>query len=116
MIVVEDWHAACARALADGFIVLDLLTGIDRGDAVEVVARFVDPGTAGECILSTLVGPDGIPSICDIHPGAGWHEREPAEMFGVTFSGSPDPRPLLLRSMPEIPPLRKAAVLRTEPA
>ena len=33
-------------------------------------------------------------------------------MFGVRFEGHPDPRPLLLRTVPAIPPLRKASALR----
>lgn len=39
---------------------------------------------------------------------AGWLERETAEMFGVRFSGHPDPRPLLLpEDMDDTFPLRK---------
>ncbi len=37
-----------------------------------------------------------IPSVASVWRGAGWHEREGAELFGVTFSGHPDLRHLLL--------------------
>ncbi len=37
-----------------------------------------------------------IPSVTGVWSGADWHEREGAELFGVTFTGHPDPRHLLL--------------------
>ncbi len=52
-----------------------------------------------------------IPSIVDIYPGASWHERETAEMFGIAFAGHPDPKPLLLSNEFEGHPLRKDFVL-----
>ena len=37
-----------------------------------------------------------LPSSAAVHRGAQWHERECAEMFGITFEGHPDPRHILL--------------------
>ena len=37
-----------------------------------------------------------IPSVTSVWRGADWHEREGAELFGVTFSGHPQPQHLLL--------------------
>jgi len=37
-----------------------------------------------------------IPSVTSVWQGADWHEREGAELFGITFKGHPDPRHLLL--------------------
>ena len=37
-----------------------------------------------------------MPSSTPIYRAAQWHERECAEMFGITFTGHPDPRNILL--------------------
>jgi NADH-quinone oxidoreductase subunit C len=56
------------------------------------------------------------PSIVDIYPGAAWHERETREMFGISFTGPGDDRPLLLPPEFEGHPLRKDFVLATRVA
>jgi len=37
-----------------------------------------------------------MPSTVPAHRSSQWHERECAEMFGITFEGHPDPRNMLL--------------------
>jgi NADH-quinone oxidoreductase subunit C len=37
-----------------------------------------------------------LPSSTPVYRAAQWHERECAEMFGITFEGHPDPRNILL--------------------
>jgi NADH-quinone oxidoreductase subunit C len=37
-----------------------------------------------------------LPTSVPIYRAAQWHERECAEMFGITFAGHPDPRHILL--------------------
>ena len=37
-----------------------------------------------------------MPTSVAVHRAAQWHERECAEMFGITFEGHPDPRNILL--------------------
>ena len=37
-----------------------------------------------------------LPTCTTVHRTCQWHERECAEMFGITFRGHPDPRNILL--------------------
>lgn len=37
-----------------------------------------------------------LPSIAPQVPAANWHEREAQDLFGIVFSGHPDPRPLVV--------------------
>ena len=106
----EAWVSALAQCRAEGFTMLDVLTGVDRGAQVEIVARVVDPMTADARMLSTLVV-DRVASATTVYPGAAWHERETAEMFGIAFDGLADTRPLLLREPVAASPLRKAVLL-----
>ncbi len=46
-------------------------------------------------------------TIVPVYAGANWHERETAEMFGITFEGHPDLRNLYLPGEFEGHPLRK---------
>jgi NADH-quinone oxidoreductase subunit C len=48
-----------------------------------------------------------IDSVVPLWPTANWHERETAEMFGITFNNHPDPRKLLLPDGWTVHPLRK---------
>jgi NADH-quinone oxidoreductase subunit C len=54
-----------------------------------------------------------VPSVWDIYKGADWLERECYDMFGITFSGHPDLRRLLMwEQYKEGYPLRKDFPLR----
>jgi NADH-quinone oxidoreductase subunit C len=57
--------------------------------------------------------PLDVPSVWDIYRGADWLEREAYDMFGITFSGHPDLRRLLMwEQYKEGYPLRKDFPLR----
>ena len=49
-----------------------------------------------------------IDSVADVYPGANWHEREAAEMFGIDFTGHPDLERLYLPDGFEGHPLKKS--------
>jgi NADH-quinone oxidoreductase subunit C len=55
-----------------------------------------------------------IGSATAIYRAAQWHERECAEMYGITFVGHPDPRNILLPDDWEGYPLRKDYVFPKE--
>ncbi len=48
-----------------------------------------------------------IPTISKIYPGAGWHERETHDFFGIKFDGHPHLVPLLLPEDADFHPLLK---------
>jgi len=64
-----------------------------------------------------LVRPE-VPSISANVPAANWHEREAQDLFGITFTGHPDPRPLVLHDgWPKgLYPLRKRFDAKQRPA
>ena len=54
--------------------------------------------TKARLVIQARVAKDAaeVPSVSLIYPAADWHEREAAEMYGITYVGHPDPRKLLL--------------------
>ncbi|HMK37587.1 MAG TPA: NADH-quinone oxidoreductase subunit C [Desulfomonilaceae bacterium] len=60
-------------------------------------------------------GLPSVESVAAIWPTADWHERETAEMYGISFNNHPDPRKLLTPDNWTVYPLRKDfSVLGTE--
>lgn len=48
-----------------------------------------------------------VPTWIPVYPGSNWHEREAMEMFGIDFTGHPNPRKLYLPGAFEGHPMRK---------
>ena len=109
----NDWLSTCQSHAQQGFPVLDWLTAIDRIDHLEVVVNLVRPGTDGSVLVSCDVDTNAptLTSLVKVFPGADWHERETAEMFGIIFTNRESTDPLLLRE-PTTPPLRKSYALK----
>jgi NADH:ubiquinone oxidoreductase subunit C len=91
------------------FDYLRCLCGVDYPDSVEVVYHLRSRKTGGSVVVKTRLAKKNpaVASVTDLWAGADWHERETAELFGVTFEGHPDPRKLLLQDGYEKHPLRK---------
>ncbi len=72
------------------------VSGIDKGDAFEVLYHFGD--TSGNINVRTSIPKSDprLPSICGVIPGAVLYERELQDMFGIVVEGIPDARPLVL--------------------
>jgi NADH-quinone oxidoreductase subunit C len=113
----DGWLAAVERAKADGFDYFDWLGCVDelgRSDTFRVVLVLRDLRRTGAelLIVQTQVPRDEprLASLGLVFPGAAWHEREAAELFGIEFDGG-DPRRLLLDPDLGGHPLRKDEVL-----
>lgn len=109
-----DLHRVIATSRSDERLAMDLLrnlTAVDWQEAgIEVVYHLYSlQHRHGVCIKTRLTGEaKAVPTITDIHMGADWAEREAREMFGIEFTGHPDPRNLLLDEDLDIHPLLKS--------
>jgi NADH-quinone oxidoreductase subunit C len=88
----------------------DFTAGVDFGeDGLEIVTHLFSTTRLHSVRVKVRLSADQptLPTISDLYPTANWHERETAEMFGVTFEGHPLPVKLLLPEPFEGNPLRK---------
>ena len=95
-----------------GFDYLVDLTAVDNlgiSPRYEVVYELYS--YSDSCHLRIKVGVDEsereVSSVVDLWPTANWHEREAFDMIGVTFSGHPDMRRILMWEGYPYYPLRK---------
>ncbi|MGW8768972.1 NADH-quinone oxidoreductase subunit C, partial [Streptomyces sp. NPDC055815] len=111
------WLTALTTARDElGCTYFDWLSAVDEpGTGFRVCAHVValGEGTPKRLLLRTTVPHEApvLPTAVGVYAGAGWHERETHEMFGVAFEGHPHLVPLLLPENFEGHPLRKDFVL-----
>ncbi len=88
----------------------------DRERPLEVVWNLRSLSTRQDLRIKVELDPRGelaVPSVVDLWAGANWLEREVFDMFGVTFTGHPDLRRILMwETYAEGYPLRKDFPLR----
>jgi NADH-quinone oxidoreductase subunit C len=116
------WRASLLIArdrLGCGFF--DFLTAVDDLDeGFWVVAHLASPdvGQVEHMLLRTHVPREAaeVACVCDVFAGAGWHERETHEMFGIGFVGHDRLETLLLPDGFDGHPLRKDFVLASRVA
>ena len=118
------WKEALTVTSGDlGLVFLSWLSAIDWTNEVavgdepdepveeryELLCAVSDLSDGNLAIISTDLDHDSpsIASVADVYPGANWHEREAAEMFGIDFVGHPDLTKLYLPDSFEGYPLRK---------
>ncbi|MER8042237.1 NADH-quinone oxidoreductase subunit C [Streptomyces sp. NPDC094032] len=112
-----SWIAALEIARDKlGCTYFDWLSAVDEpGTGFRICAHVasVGPGHVRRLLLRTTVphASPSLPSAVAVYAGAGWHERETYEMFGVTFTDHPHLVHLLLPENFEGHPLRKDFVL-----
>ena len=81
------------------FNYLRCLTAVDNeSDGIDVVYQLYSvPKNINLTVKTTLPNEDKVvETATTVWKAANWLERETAEMFGVSFSGHTDPRPLLM--------------------
>jgi formate hydrogenlyase subunit 5 len=85
-----------------------------HGDRLEL--RYVASRAAKEDFLVWRCKPQGpVPSVAGASPLLGWYEREITDLFGLEFTGHPEPHRLVLHpgARPAIPPLDPAYPIGT---
>ena len=97
---------------------IDWSNEVEAGDALneEVEERLELMTTVGDLTegmqvtFSTTLPHEApsIPTLSSVYAGANWHEREAAEMFGISFEGHPDPTNIYLPDSFIGNPLRKS--------
>jgi len=88
----------------------EIETGYAGGDTrFQVFARVNDITTNRAVTIKADLPDDDlhIATWIPVYPGANWHEREAAEMFGIEFTGHPNPRKLYLPGDFQGYPMRK---------
>jgi NADH-quinone oxidoreductase subunit C len=115
------WRESVQAAVEDGYGYFDWLGATDeigRSDTLRVLLALRSPDRPGDLLLLQTSVPREdarLDSIAEIFAGAGWHEREAAELLGIEFVGG-DPRRLLLDPGFVGTPLRKDEVLAARTA
>ncbi|SHK98031.1 NADH-quinone oxidoreductase subunit C [Streptomyces yunnanensis] len=114
----DAWIGALTVARDElGCTYFDWLSAVDEpGTGFRICVHLADvarPGAVRRLVVRTTVPHDTpvLPTAVGVFAGAGWHERETHEMFGVDFTGHPHLVPLLLPDTFEGHPLRKDFVL-----
>jgi NADH:ubiquinone oxidoreductase subunit C len=109
------WITALRTARSTlGCTYFDWLSAVDEpGTGFRVSAHVVALSPVRRLLVRTTVPHEApvLPTAVDVYAGAGWHERETHEMFGVGFEGHPALDHLLLPETFEGHPLRKDFVL-----
>lgn len=111
----DGMHDICRMLHDDPELAFDYpveVTAVDyMGDAerFEVIHVFWSIQHRRRVILKTRVREDdcAVPSVCDIWKGANFMERETYDMYGITFTGHPDLRRILMTDDFDGWPLRK---------
>ncbi|TYC26162.1 NADH-quinone oxidoreductase subunit C [Micromonospora sp. MP36] len=117
-----SWRDAVRAARDDAQLGLDFfdwLSAVDElAEGFDVVAHLWSTRHRHGLLLRTRVPREApvVASVVDLFAGAGWHERETHEMFGIGFDGHGELRPLLLPPEFEGHPLRKEFVLASRVA
>ncbi len=100
VVAAEQLMDRVAELRRDGYdLLVDLLAydTPERGRRFDVVYLFHRLADSARTRVQVEVGErDAVPSITEVYPSANWYEREVYDMYGVTFTGHPDMRRILM--------------------
>ena len=116
-VTLEHWQGV-ARFVKEtlGCAFFSFSTAIDwKAEGLEIIVWVDNLETNLSVQLRAKLGAGNTacPSLVDVYRGAGWMERECYDMFGVQFTGHPDPRRILLADDWEGHPLLKSYAVDT---
>jgi NADH:ubiquinone oxidoreductase subunit C len=117
---VESWVLALTHARdVLGCAFFDFLSAVDEPEGLRLLCHVAALEPFGHLVLRTRLDREApeAGSAAGVYAGAAWHERETAEMFGITFL-APDGGPLVLEGLLLPPgfeghPLRKDFILQS---
>lgn len=96
----DEWRATAGRLRAEGFDFLQNLTAVDwiKEERIELVYHLWSYARRVGCVVKIDVprAQPEAPSVAEVWRAANWHEREQFDLLGVTFTGHPDLRRILL--------------------
>jgi NADH-quinone oxidoreductase subunit C len=113
LVDLADIHAICSYCKESlGFDFLLDLASVDhfgQEPRFEIVYELTTTYTDQHLRLKARVSEDDltVPTVSDLWDTANWHEREIFDMMGITFSGHPDLRRILMWDGYPFFPLRK---------
>ena len=90
------------------FDLLLSVCGVDADEQRTSVAHLYSTASKASVVLKVLAVNGTVPSLCPVWPAANWHERETYDLMGITYTGHPDLRRILMPDYWEGHPLRKA--------
>ncbi len=67
------------------------ITGLDAGDLITLMYHIRTNGAIITILTDVSKENPRVISVTDLMPGANFHEREVADLFGVVFQGHPSP-------------------------
>ena len=86
-----------ATILRDAGLYPVFMTAVHTDPHIALVYQFAASDRPLRVLLATTADKGGhAPSLTPLFPGMQWHEREARDMFGITFEGHPDMRPLIM--------------------
>ena len=100
--------SAVAAAMLEHKCYLESLTALDLVGSFEVVYHFASFTELYRTVVHVplALGVE-VPTISPVYPAADWFEREVWEMFGITFTGHPNLKNLILPEDADFHPLLK---------